>query len=137
MAQIELGATDTEIVDRLALLLEHRVGGEFTTTAVLAVCTTIFVWVAKRVRRNGDPAADAIRGSWEKQLGGSDPWRFPNSLALLSVFEGIVRLRNATSHADGASVHPLNEEDCLLGFTLEADQAPIQIREDELRRLGL
>lgn len=137
MAQIELGATDTEIVDRLALLLERRVGGEYTTTAVLAVCTAIFAWVAKRVRRVGDPAADAIRGAWEAELGESDPWRFPVQLAKLPIMEGLVRLRNATSHADGSSVHPFNDEYCLLGFTLEADQVPIQLREDELRRLGL
>jgi len=75
--------------------------------------------------------------NWKGQLGKQDPWHFPAPLSDLPVSEGIVRLRNATSHADGASVHALNDDYCLLGFTLEANQVPIQLREDELRRLGL
>ncbi|MGH7026551.1 hypothetical protein [Brevundimonas sp.] len=137
MAQIEVEAADAEVIARLGQLLERSAHTEFSTTCALGFSTTIFAWIAQRVRREGEPLADTLKAKWQAVKAQEEPWQMPAPLGDLSVFDAVVRLRRASTHADGSRTHPQNAHGSLVGFVFDAHQVPFVVLEADLRRFAV
>jgi hypothetical protein len=137
MARIEVAATDADVVERLALLLEETAGHKYSTTAALGLSTAIFAWTAERVRRP-EPLAQALAARWKAEGAADEPWSLPAPLSGGSAFDALIRLRRSMCHADGDRVHPQNDPNCLTGFVMDANhEDPAPLNEWQLRRFGL
>lgn len=140
MGQIEEHATEYATVRRLSEML-GTAKEDYKTTESYALFTTIVCWVMQRARTPADRAAwgDVQAREVGIALQGdriSDaPWLI-EGLPEMTACDFFISVRNAVAHGDGRKIHPLNENNILVGQVIPIAGADVELRRHDMRRLG-